>query len=301
MQGKRLSVSLIMAIMLLAGRYAHAQDERPAEGNPAAEANTAERPVPQYNARHTFEIHQASLLRKFIQDELRLSVDQRARIDREFAEFIRLTMEDQPRPILIAYSANNKFSYDGQIIEAEGDTTDKLMEEMGSTGHFKRPLFVDTIRDHLEAVQMARFQVILDRWNALRPPPLDGGFQRLSRALGDPQLSLRQETLEAAHAEIEAAVAGVPKPDRQPKYMDKYEAPVRERVIASLPPDKVEPFKKVLAFLEADYLEWKQPGYVEKVYLDALRTLTEGDAGQPAPTHKPQTEAAAPPGTEKPN
>lgn len=263
-----------------------------AEPISAEGAGQAEISIPKYNARHTFEIHQASLLHKLIKEELSLSPEQQTKIEHEFADFIRRTMEDKPRPILIAYAAQDKLVYEGKQLEAEGDTTDKLLEEKTPSGGFSRPLLVDLIRDHLDTLQLQRFQVIVNRWNTLRPPPLDSGLQRLGRALRDPQLNLRKETREAAFAEIKTALEGIPKAERQPKFVDKYEPQARERVLAKLPPERAEQLKQTLAFMEADHNEWGQPAYVVKVYTDAVRTLEQADA-------KAKTDEAPKPAGEK--
>jgi hypothetical protein len=252
----------------------------------AAEPKTAEASpdtpaaIKDYTARHTFEVHQAVFLQKMLAQDLGLASEQLAKINRQFAEFIRATMENKPRPILIAYSGETKFNYDGKILAPDGDTAEELHEQLKASGEFDRPRFMDLLREHLDMTQVHRFQIIVDRWNALRPVPLDGPFRRVSRALKDPNLALPPEELAAASEEVAALFQSIPKTERRPGPIDKYAPELKERVVAKLQPKHAERFQKTLDWMEADYAEWRQPRHVEAVYADAVRLLTEPSAAK---------------------
>lgn len=245
-------------------------------------------PPRKLTAYHSFEIRQISFLQTLTKANLDLEPEQVLAVDKVFADFVRRTAEDRPRPVFLAYSATKAVDSSGQVIpgmKPAGMTIDSdpaaaqvsipdspqvLADKEGN------PLYlVQLIIDELRPEQEAPFRAIVGRWNVLRPRPVDGPLRRLRRAIRDPQVGLSEAERTVAVNALTSFRTTLSRAERKrvpPEASEKALAVVLE----TLAPQQAARLQATLAVLEAHQEEWSTGARVQRAYADAVRLLEGG-------------------------
>jgi hypothetical protein len=270
-----------------ASTHAFAQGAPPETSKAAAAAPAADAPdlktAANYTAFHSFEVRQATLLQSMIKEGLNLGAERTRAVDRVFAEFVRATMENKPRPILLAYTAQPVTSTDGEVFEPEGDTAKEFADGKIEPGRSK---LVDLVAEQIHPSQLGNFYTIVRRWDKIRPAVADGPFRRLWRAISDPNLPLSDAERTRLLSMMEKAFKALPPEEQKRGAAGKHEPAVRAQILGELPENLADRVQQTIAWMEADHKTWTQPGQAFNVYEAAVKLLesqkaAEADAAEP--------------------
>lgn len=215
-----------------------------------------------------FEMKQAEFLHRMTVEKLRPDPQQAQALALIFGDYIRRTVEERPRPILVGYPEPPPVQTQGaDIVLTPGHQTENQVDANG------RPLYlVAQAIAVLKPEHVKPFRTTIERWKVLRQGVTDGPLKRLYRSLLDPQLALPKEKLAVLVPMLQDAIAGLSSMERrQLDRMIKIEKKTRARIFKELTPDQQRQAEKVILMLQNDSARWEQPGHAEQVYIDAVR------------------------------
>ena len=226
------------------------------------------------NAGQAYELHSAVLLQNLLLTTLPLSSQDRQALERRFADFIVRTVEDKPRPLLIAYKPPPVTTASGEVLSPLGDAADSLDQ----ADQEARGYFVQQLVSALDPTQAAGVYEVVARWNQLRPPLIDGPLRRLQRGIHDPRVPLEDAERARLNDKLLNFVNSLPADQQRRHEAGKHEPAAREMILAELAPAAAEGLLKTIAWLEADYDEWHAPEKADEVYAQAVQLIQPLDA-----------------------
>lgn len=297
--GATILVSGAVALSLVASRLDHARAAEPqatAQTQPATkEQKSRPPPVPRslsramaergdlqitdvsLNPMLRFEMKQAEFLHRMTIEKLRPDPQQAQALALVFANYIRRTVEERPRPILVGYPEPPPVQTQGaDIVLTPGYQTENQVDANG------RPLYlvVQAIAV-LRPEQVKPFRATIERWKMLRQGITDGPLKRLYRSLFDPQLALPKEKLAVLIPMLQDSIEGLSSLERRQRdRMIKIEKKTRAKIFKELTPDQQRHAEKVIQMLQDDSARWEQPGHAEQIYIDAVRLEQSVNAKQ---------------------
>lgn len=239
-------------------------------GTPMKPDEAAE--TPQFRRIHSFEIRSAKLLQRMILEHLQLGGSHRESLDRIFAAYVRDTIENRPRAVLLAFTADPIVATDGTVFQPEGE---KAKDFQDGKVDSSRPYLVDQVLAALEPSQAPQVQSVVARWNKLRQQkPVDGPIMRLQRALTDPDLPVSPELRSELGTKAQEMLDAIPKAERRPPFAAKYEPEIREAIMAMLNQEQARKLKSTMDLLDSDAADWEVTGHIERVYEQARQQLS---------------------------
>lgn len=226
------------------------------DGQPSADIEKPTRvrlTLPQHH-----EIRSALFLHRLLKETLDLDEQRAHAIDLVFADFYRRTVENLPRPIFLAYriGGNEGVSTDREdriTAESGQHTMGETMKRPDGTPVFLLELLIAEIKPEQERL----LRQVVDRWNAIKPNPVDLPITRLMRAVRDPRIKLlpgqRRKIEKILYAKMPKGT--VTKASVGP--LAAAEPKVRQAIMKEMTPPQQEELLKTLVVLEADLAEWR--------------------------------------------
>lgn len=224
-------------------------------------ADDAAKPARRIGSPEHFEIRAAWFLQRMIKADLALNESKAHALDLVFADYYRRTVEQLPRPVLIAYPIS-----EGSAVSTEKSAVVTAPTGQHIGGEIQRRadgspvMLVENILAVLDAHHEARFRLVLNRWAQIKPEPISIPIITIMRASKDPLLRLKPKQ----SAKIEAilhAKAGSAMAIGASSTMSSEANPTIERirgeVVAVLSPEQRAQFEASMAFVEEEVIDWR--------------------------------------------
>lgn len=220
----RNGMTFVAAMMFASGFAAistvQAQDKG-AKMGPKASTETSDEVGP----RAAIRIQNIHRLRQMIDEKIKLSPDQAAKINRLFDAYVddvkasytgRKRAPREPRPNQLIPATMPQLEAQRKKAEAEGDT--KKLEEINQAmsdlrrepqvpGENYSEYLTSKVREELKADQVEVFDKVVQRWSLIVPRgPRTGPVQRLRRAVKDPEIGVSADVQKFADERIQEAM-----------------------------------------------------------------------------------------------
>lgn len=221
----------------------------------------------------------ARRLRALMGERMNLSTQQVAEIDRIFDLYVDEVMTNgQPTKLRGRDIVRNKIlaptypqmAEDLKIAEALGDATQVAALKQAMANRRREPilpaenqsdLLLAKVKEHLQADQVAGFEKIVTRWQAISPgDPHNFPLDRLRRALNDPDAELSTETKEQVVDRLRKALMEIQ--SNQDKSLGAREAEVekaRVDIFAKLTPDQQKTIDATLRYFKESEKVYTMP------------------------------------------
>ncbi len=221
----------------------------------------AGKPARKMGSPEHFELRAAWFLQRMIKTDLALSGPRAHAVDLVFADYVRRTAEQLPRPVLIAYpltdGSEGSGSKEGVITAQAGQRIEGKIQRRADGSAV---MLVENLLEVLDPKREPLFRKTLLRWAQIKPEPISIPIIEVMRTARDPMLQL-SPTQNSQIQSILRAKAGAamssPMGRGNTSEVDPLTERIREQIVAILTPAQRRQFETTLVFVEAEVAEWR--------------------------------------------
>jgi hypothetical protein len=266
--GFRLALATFCTLVCWTGSTAIAQNKATSKKAGKSDAKESAARAEELGPRAAIRIQNTQRLRQMIDEKIKLSPQQASAINRIFDDYVddvKESYKGRKKPSDPDYENKVLPPTTGQLekrkraADASGDKAklDAANEEMSNRrreplvpGENYSNLLTEKVRLELKPDQVPVFDKVVERWNLIVPKgPRTGPFQRLRRALKDPEVGLSAEVQKAADERLQAALTATRRgSETSEEKMEEEISKAQAEIFTKLTPEQR---KKVEANLRA--------------------------------------------------
>lgn len=224
--GFKFAIAAFCAFGCWAGSAVYSQDKAPSGKQDKPDAKAGVALEDEVGPRAAIRIQNIQRLRQMIDEKIQLSPQQAAAVNRIFDDYVSDVKESykgrkkpsDPKhenkvipPTMAQLEKTRRAAEeagDKAKVEETNQAMSALRREPQTPGENYSNYLTDKVRLELKPDQVPVFDKVVERWNLIVPRgPRTGPFQRLRRALKDPEVGLSAEVAKEAEDRLQAALA----------------------------------------------------------------------------------------------